>query len=194
MKAYLLGKIASILFKLLGLTFRYKLVFQNPEDQNKINDNHHYIFAFFHQDELCLINFFKNKNFAGMVSWSKDGEIMSNVVRSFGYTPIRGSSSKGAARALLSCIKAVKSGHGLAHAVDGPRGPIYKVKEGVIAIQNKADVKILPVRAYPSHAKIFEKSWNKAKFPKPFSTIELRFGELKKYDSAEKIEQTLTSL
>ena len=128
---------------------------------------------------------------AVLVSLSKDGEIMKGVVEKLGLSTVRGSSSKGAARGLLAAIKKVKEGYHFAIAVDGPRGPIYKVKEGLPAISRKTEVPILPARAYPSRAKIFEKSWNKAKLPMPFSTIEIRFGKMEIYDGAELEKQLL---
>lgn len=118
---------------------------------------------------------------------------MKGLSENLGFTTVRGSSSKGAARGLLAAIKKVKEGYHFAIAVDGPRGPIYKVKEGLPAISRKTEVPILPARAYPSRAKIFEKSWNKAKFPMPFSTIEIRYGEFGIYDS-KTLESKLNEL
>ncbi len=195
MKAYLIGKFAAFIFKLLGLTFRYKLNFLNPNDETFFHDySKHRIIAFFHQDELCLLNYFAHKNFAGMISMSKDGEIMSHVIQSFGYSPIRGSSSRGAVKALLSVIKKVKSGSNLVHAVDGPRGPIYKVKEGVISIQNKTEVPIIPVRVSIEHVKIFEKAWNKAKLPLPFARITINISNIKSNYTALELESTLKDM
>lgn len=128
-----------------------------------------------------------------LVSVSKDGEIMNNIAYFLGYETVRGSSSKKAVAGLIMAIRKVKAGYDMAFAVDGPRGPIYKVKEGICAIAEKTGVNIIPVRAIPSRQKVFEKSWNKAKFPKPFARMDLYFAPAKKY-SREELEQTLLDL
>ena len=81
----------------------------------------------------------------------------------------------------------------MALAVDGPRGPIYKVKEGICAISKKTNTPIIPLCAKPKNVKIFEKSWNKAKLALPFTKIEIHFGEFKVY-STEELEMELIQL
>lgn len=198
MKNKILIFLATFIIKFIRWSCRYKLRFVNEEAkldfyQSVIENEKQVLLGFFHQDELCMMPYFQKRNFAVLVSLSKDGEIMKGIAEKLGVAVVRGSSSKGAARGLLAAIKKVREGYHFAIAVDGPRGPIYKVKEGLPAISNKTQVPILPARAYPSKAKIFEKSWNKAKFPLPFSTIELRFGEVKVY-STQELEQRLLTL
>lgn len=202
MKIKIIAYIASVFLRVLRFTYSYKLIF--PDENTKIkyyeymqaykpNFEKSFLLAFFHQDELCLIPYYKNCGFSVLVSLSKDGEIMSQASERLGYIPVRGSSSKGAVAGLIAAIKKVKEGYNFAFAVDGPRGPIYKVKEGVCAVSNKTSRPILPVRCKSSNTYIFEKSWNKAKLPKPFSTITLSFGEFKNY-SAQELESTLRAL
>ena len=57
-----------------------------------------------------------------MISKNKDGEIIAKVYSLLGIESIRGSSSKGAAKALISTIKEIKSGSDVALTPDGPRG------------------------------------------------------------------------
>ncbi len=198
MKEKILITLATFIIKFLGLTCRFKLVFPDSKTEEQFKrsfyeNKEQFLLGFFHQDELCLLPFFQKSKMAVLISLSKDGEIMKGLSENLGFETVRGSSSKGAARGLLAAIKKVKEGFHFAIAVDGPRGPIYKVKEGLPAISRKTQVPILPARAYPTKAKIFEKSWNKAKLPIPFSTIEIRFGELEVYDS-QSLENKLVSL
>lgn len=202
MKQKILGLIASLLLRFLRLTWRFHLHFEDENDRDFFVKAFHnrtpgpdlrFILSFFHQDELSLIPFFKNIPLSVLISISKDGEIMSNVAKSFGYFPVRGSSSKKAVAGLIAAIKKVHSGYGFAIAVDGPKGPIYKVKEGAALVSKKTDVPIIPVRAYPSNFKMFEKSWNKAKFPYPFSRIDLFIGKIQTYDS-QSLENCLLRL
>jgi lysophospholipid acyltransferase (LPLAT)-like uncharacterized protein len=202
MKIKILGFIASILLRVLRITYRYKLEFENTEEESKFKEyinskkpnlDKAFLLAFFHQDELALIPYFKNTGFSVLVSLSKDGEIMTQASSRLGYFPVRGSSSRGAVSGLIAAIKKVKQGYNFAFAVDGPRGPIFKVKEGICAVSRKTGKPILPVRVHISNEYIFEKSWNKAKFPKPFTQITLKFGAFKLYNSSE-LEHTLLKL
>ncbi len=202
MKEKVLGFIAYLIVRLIGMTLRYRLHFHSDSEkeyfircynERKPTQETRYLLAFFHQDELCLLNYFRNRNMSVLISISKDGEIMYNAARNLGYCPVRGSSSKKAVAGLIAAIKKVKAGYKMAFAVDGPRGPIFEVKEGICAVAKKTNTKIIPVRAIASNQKIFEKSWNKAKFPKPFAKIDMYFAPAQIYDRAT-LENTLKSL
>lgn len=202
MREKLLGLFASLFIRLLGLTYRYELVFQNESDKaffynaikrKKLSSEKPLLIAFFHQDELCFIPFFKNKFFSVLVSHSKDGQIMTNAISRLGIEAVRGSSSRGAVAGLIASIKKVQEGYNFALAVDGPKGPIYVVKEGICAIQKKTSAPIAPIRAIVSDAFIFEKAWNKAKLAKPFSKIKIVIGPLGQY-TTESLQSTLSGL
>lgn len=202
MKIKVLGFIASIFLRILRMTYSYRLEFPNEETKDKYTDfikakkpnfEKSFLLGFFHQDELCLVPYYKHTGFSVLVSLSKDGEIMTQAGQKLGYFPVRGSSSRGAVSGLIAAIKKVKEGYNFAFAVDGPRGPIYKVKDGICAVSKKTQRPIIPVRCFVSNAYIFKKSWNKAKLPKPFCTITLKFGEFKNYQTQE-LEDTLINL
>ncbi|MAZ49270.1 MAG: hypothetical protein CME65_11970 [Halobacteriovoraceae bacterium] len=203
MREKVLGLLAYLIIKIIGVTLRVHSHFPDEKTKNdylerfnnkKPRPGQNYLLAFFHQDELCLLNHWRHRNMSVLVSISKDGEIMSNAAKLLGYQPVRGSSSKKAVSGLIAAIKKVRSGASMAFAVDGPRGPIYKVKDGVCAVSKKTNTPIMPVRASSSRTKVFEKSWNKAKFPYPFSRIDLYFGELKVYEKSELEDQLINLL
>jgi lysophospholipid acyltransferase (LPLAT)-like uncharacterized protein len=202
MKQKIIGFIASLLIRFIGMTLRYHLHFKNEEEkiyffkcynEKKPTVETKYLLAFFHQDELCLLNYFRGRNMSVLISISKDGEIMNNAAVHLGYKPVRGSSSRRAVAGLIAGIKKVKSGYKMAFAVDGPRGPIYKVKDGICVVAKKTETKIIPVRAVASNQKLFEKSWNQAKFPKLFSRIDMHFAPAKIYETQE-LEDALNAL
>jgi lysophospholipid acyltransferase (LPLAT)-like uncharacterized protein len=202
MKLSILSFFAAFVLRLLRLTYNYQLNFPDEETKNKYQEfilfkqadiSKNFLLAFFHQDELCLVPYYKNTGFSVLVSLSKDGELMTKTSTRLGYHPVRGSSSKGAVAGLLAAMKKVQQGYKFAFAVDGPRGPIFKVKEGICSVSLKTQRPILPVRCHVSSAFIFQKAWNKAKFPKPFSTITLNFGRFDLYDK-NNLEQTLLNL
>lgn len=200
MRQRILGFIAYLIIRLIGLTLRYHLHFKSEKgnkfftkcfDERKPTQDSRYLLAFFHQDELCLLNFFRNRNMSVLISISQDGEIMNNAARLLGYKPVRGSSSRRAVAGLIAGIKKVKEGYKMAFAVDGPKGPIYKVKDGICAVSRKTQVKIIPARAEASSQFVFKRSWNKAKFPMPFSRVDIYFGNSKVYNSIELEEELL---
>ena len=202
MREKVIGLIAYLVIRVIGMSLKYRLHFKSEEEKDFFFFCHNerrptlatrYLLAFFHQDELCLLNFFRQRNMCILISVSKDGEILSNASRRLGYTSVRGSSSRKAVSGLLAAIKMVKKGYKMAFAVDGPRGPIYKVKDGVCAVAKKTETKIVPVRAIASSQYCFERAWNKAKFPKPFSLIDLYFDAAKIYTTQE-LEHSLNKL
>ena len=105
-----------------------------------------------------------------MISDHKDGEIIARVISFFSIDAIRGSSSKGAVKALAQSFRELKSGIDVIITPDGPRGPYHSVADGAIVISQKqnAQIQILNYEA----SKFWQlKSWDKMIIPKPFSKI-----------------------
>lgn len=112
---------------------------------------------------------------AALISASKDGALLADVLRNFGVQPVRGSSSRRGAQALRELTSWAARGYSLAVTPDGPRGPRYMVQEGVIAL---AQVTGLPIVPYSCQLdwKIRVKSWDRFQIPLPFSHCEMTFG------------------
>lgn len=153
-----------------------KKVFHHPI----LKDDEAFIFVAWHGDLIsCPINYFRNRPkgiVKTMISQSKDGEIISKVYSLFGVESIRGSSSKGGTKALISTIKEIKSGNDVALTPDGPRGPRFNVADGVIAIAQKSAAKIVVLNSKPTKYWQF-KSWDKFVLPKPFGKIDFYMSE-----------------
>lgn len=134
------------------------------------------VIAFWH-GRLAMMNLvFKrwwkplNKNAKVIISDHKDGEIIAQITEKFGVGTIRGSSSKGAARALISAFREIKAGNDVAITPDGPRGPLHSIADGVVIIAQKMQTEIWCVNYEASRFWQF-KSWDEMILPKPFSTI-----------------------
>ena len=125
--------------------------------------------AHWHGDELALIPRFGYIGPTILVSHSKDGSIMARGATALGYRVTRGSSSRGAVGGLLTLIKAVKNGHAVVLAVDGPQGPRGVCKPGIVRVVQKSGVPLFPVGVAGSNRFVFKKSWNQAYLPLPFS-------------------------
>jgi lysophospholipid acyltransferase (LPLAT)-like uncharacterized protein len=156
-------------------TVKYK----EPALPKEMDGFDNYIVAHFHQDELALVKTRINSSFVVMTSKSTDGEMMTRFLRLLGYICVRGSSKKSGDKALIEMIHILRSQNlNAVVAVDGPRGPIYKVKQGVVLLAKQTGLPILPVAVEINKAFCISKSWNKALIPKPFSTVNIHFGNV----------------
>lgn len=135
------------------------------------------VYAHWHGDELVLVGYYSFRGLAALSSLSKDGSIMALTLRLLGYRVFRGSSSKGGARGLLNLIRAVREGSQAALAVDGPKGPIYEVKPGVVELARKTGMPIVPIAAWSESAWFIPRAWNKSYLPKPFARVEVEYGD-----------------
>lgn len=196
------GLLAGFLYKTYASTYRYELQFEDPADKKIFFDSlssreampgKNLIFACFHQDDLTCLPYFSNQNICILISQSKDGQILASAVEHMGYQTVRGSSHRGGVAGLLAGMRKVMEGHKMTIAVDGPKGPIYKVKEGITAVSEKSNRPIVPVRGYPEKKFVFEKSWNKATLPMPFTRVTLKIGKIKFYTTSE-LEEKMKAL
>lgn len=173
-KFSVLPYILYLLIKLIYLTNRK--TFHHP----KLNENEAFIFVAWHGDLVSQpINYFNkrpNGKVKTMISQSKDGEIIAKVYSLFGIGAIRGSSSKGAAKALISTIREIKSGYDVAISPDGPRGPRFSVASGVVAIAQKSGARIIVLSSKPEKYWQFN-SWDKFILPKPFGKVNFYMSE-----------------
>ncbi len=98
-----------------------------------------------------------------MASRSRDGDYISRILNKLGWEVVRGSTSKGGARSLLKLIKKLREGKSLGITPDGPRGPIHKVKPGIIYLAQKSNALIIPIGVAFSKKKVFS-SWDRFSF------------------------------
>ncbi len=111
-----------------------------------------------------------------LISKSNDGEIIAKLCDALGYSLIRGSKGRGGAKALREIISALNNGQNIAYTVDGPKGPIYKVKEGIIKIAQLSQSPIIPMVPI-TKIMIEAKSWDKYQVPYPFVKVTTNFGD-----------------
>ena len=142
----------------------------------------------------------RNSPVTVMVSDSKDGEYVSRFANMMGIKTIRGSTSKGAAKAVKASLKLMRAGKPIALTPDGPRGPRYVFQHGALWFAASSNVPIIPMHIKASREWAYN-SWDKQTFPKPFSTINVSFGEPIMLDrlelennvnaEAEKVQQSM---
>jgi hypothetical protein len=113
---------------------------------------------------------------AAIVSASRDGAVLTRILELFNVRPARGSSSRRGAQVLLELATCAEQGFDLAFAPDGPRGPIYEMKPGVITLASMTGRPLVPA-SYHLGSKITLKSWDRFQIPLPFSKCTFNFGD-----------------
>ena len=137
------------------------------------NVNRGAIVASWHSDILSLLWINRQESIAPIVSLSRDGERLCDLLRHWGYRKfIRGSSSRKGKEVLLESQEAVRSGWEVAFALDGPRGPRQEAKPGALIVSIRTGRPIVLLTARASRAYTFS-SWDRFCLPMPFARIEL---------------------
>lgn len=137
------------------------------------------IFALWHAHQCGVFSCNLGKKTCIMVSSSKDGEIISRAANAMGVETVRGSKTRGGAKASLELIKKIKEEDmNGALTIDGPKGPNRIVKKGIIEIAKMANVPIVPA-VWWSKQKTFLKfnSWDNFRFPLIGTKLVMLFGE-----------------
>lgn len=169
-RKYILPVIVFIFYRTLSWTWRVRVI--EPDSlHNSLEHKKPVVLAHWHGDELALLSVVKRYRIATIASQSKDGELMATVLKWMGAKTSRGSSTRGGVQALKGLLRLVKDGGNCSFAVDGPKGPLHKVKPGVFELSRMIQGPIYAAGVACSRAIHFPKSWNKTFLPKPFAKV-----------------------
>ena len=108
-----------------------------------------------------------------MTSQSFDGEYIARIIKRFGFVPVRGSSNRGAVRALLGMRRDTEQGRTVAFTIDGPRGPRYVAKAGPVLLARATGVPLSAFHIAVESAWVLN-TWDAFMIPKPFSRALMR--------------------
>ncbi|MBU0991478.1 MAG: lysophospholipid acyltransferase family protein [Proteobacteria bacterium] len=192
-KLYYSGLMQTLLYHFIRL---YSSLFRFRVENEKQWLDHYkkggaVILCVYHQQFVSAIRYFRGYRHYKpglMISQSRDGEIIAGVAKRTGWVTVRGSSTRGGIAALKMMIDHMKENRLAAHIVDGPQGPAFKVKAGVLRMAHESNAVIVPFYTASDNAWYF-KSWDKFMLPKPFSKVILRYGEMIKFDTPETPEE-----
>lgn len=135
-----------------------------------------FIFCIWHGKILIPIFVHRRENVHAMVSLHTDGEMIAQTLHRLGVRTIRGSSTRGAQRATVEMIRALRQGIICALMPDGPKGPRHIFKPGAIAMAQKSGAYLLPFTFACSNPFRFN-SWDRFTLPLPFSQSVAIYGE-----------------
>jgi lysophospholipid acyltransferase (LPLAT)-like uncharacterized protein len=152
----------------------------HPETQNLLDQGQPVIYAIWHAKIYTIVIGLPKENTALLVSQSTDGEMITNVLKGLGYQYfVRGSSKRGGALAMRAMLREVKEhGHSVMFTLDGPKGPRYKMKPGIISLAEQTGAPIVQV---VSSCQYFwfrlMKNWDLLEFPGFFSPMTIALSE-----------------
>ncbi|GAB6060849.1 lysophospholipid acyltransferase family protein [Desulfonatronum parangueonense] len=168
--------VAAMLTNLLSRTLRFTQEGLAECEQMR-QQGARFVVPFWHDELFPLIHLHRDQGVVAVVSQSRDGEFLSQVMARFGFKLARGSSRRGGAGALIAARKEMREhGADVVFTVDGPRGPRHKVKEGAIYLAAKTGAHLVPLRVFMSRSYVFQNAWDKFQLPWPGAHCRVVYG------------------
>src|SRR5204863_5501682 len=159
----------------LGSTFRWRA--EGAEHYQRVLDGGRQpIMAFWHGRILPATVYFRRRGIVVITSENFDGEWIAGIIERFGYGTARGSTSRGAVKALVQLVRAMKAGRPAGFTLDGPRGPARVAQAGAIWLAKATGNPIVPFHIESSRHWTLN-SWDRTQIPKPFSDVAIAIGE-----------------
>jgi lysophospholipid acyltransferase (LPLAT)-like uncharacterized protein len=134
------------------------------------------IYGFWHGRILFGTLYFQRRGIVVITSENFDGEWIARIIARFGFGTARGSTSRGALRAMVQLVRHMEAGTSTAFTLDGPRGPARIAQPGAVWLASKTGNPVLPFHV-ESSAHWTLRSWDRTQIPKPFSTAAIAIGK-----------------
>lgn len=132
-----------------------------------------YVYSFWHNCMIPAMYWCRDLQVRVMSSDSFDGEYTGRIMQKFGFVKVRGSSSKGAVRALLGMKRELEQGWTVAFTIDGPKGPRYVAKPGPVVLSRSTGAPMVVFHIALDRAWVLN-TWDRAMIPKPFCRALMR--------------------
>ncbi|MEY2483555.1 MAG: hypothetical protein QOK24_2083 [Verrucomicrobiota bacterium] len=176
-RARVLIELGFGLYRLWARTLRLQV--EDPHDVMSFVRKQPVIFAIWHNRLLMLPRVFDpsfpTRQSYGLISASRDGDLIAIFIERSGYGTIRGSSSRKGVIALRQLVETLAAGGNVLVTPDGPRGPVYQASQGVVFLAQKSGAPVVPIHMeYSSCWRL--KSWDRFVVPRPFATLRAIFG------------------
>lgn len=134
-----------------------------------------YLLGIWHNNIISGVYILGVNRYPAIISRSRDGEHITWVMERFGFEGLRGSDSAGASGVLRVALRTLAAGRSVCVTPDGPLGPRYEVKPGIVALARKRGAPIVPI-CFSAPRRWEFPSWDRMKLPKPFSTVHMFVG------------------
>jgi hypothetical protein len=167
---------ARTVFELFHLTYRQRQLKPSMHERRGAGESVRCLYASWHCNLWHVSRTLSRQGMNVLVSQHRDGELIARMLAGIGYRPVRGSSTRGGARALRDLTRLAQSGEGdLIVTVDGPRGPAQEPKEGVLFAASRTGLPIVPVGLAVDRA-WRAKSWDRTIVGKPWARAAVTYG------------------
>lgn len=179
--------VISVVLRVLGRTLRITLV--NFDELSGAWARGEQVIVTFWHNRLLMMPFAANgARICVLVSHHRDGEIATRALSHWGIHAVRGSVTRGAVGGFQRLVNAYRQGYSLAVAPDGPRGPRYAAKPGVIHLAKATGAPIFPA-TYAASRALRLRSWDRLIIPLPFSRVTIAVGDPVRVSRAAAAEQ-----
>jgi lysophospholipid acyltransferase (LPLAT)-like uncharacterized protein len=166
--------VAAPAIRLLARSWRMRTVHQDRW-RALVEAGRPVVFLLWHEVLLPLLWQHRRQGVVIVVSEAREGQYLADLAASLGYLAVRGSSTRGGARALLGAVRELQEGRSVAFTPDGPRGPRRELKAGVLAAAQRGGGVILPIHAEADRGWRLH-SWDRFLIPKPGARVTVTYG------------------
>ena len=164
------------LVRLLGRTWRIRVVNRESSVERLRRERRPMVFALWHGDMLPLLYQHRGEGVSVLISEHRDGELIARIAESLGFRTVRGSTTRGASRALVGLARELRDGHDIAVTPDGPRGPARSFAPGALIAAQRARAPVIAVGVAAKRAWRLA-SWDRFVIPKPFSSVCIAYSD-----------------
>ncbi len=161
-----LSLVSSVFVRSLSRTLKIE---KDDHPETAALDPTKVLYAFWHGHQFLLLPAYSHQGVAVMTDLSWAGRIQAGLMIRLGFRVVGGSSRRRAVQAVAEMKQMLESGCSGAIAVDGPTGPIYKSKPGVLYLARKLGYPIVPIGVSARHSWRIRSTWCRYMVPAPFS-------------------------
>ena len=155
MKGSVVPILGACLIRLLGKTLRLSTIGGEAVDALH-REGRPIIIAFWHGRQLMMPLAYRGRAASILISQHRDGEIIARIMKYFGFSTIRGSTTRGGSQAIRQLLQAGRQGKDLVVTPDGPKGPAQKVQLGTLFLAKVTGFPIVPLTFACSKKKSLE--------------------------------------
>jgi lysophospholipid acyltransferase (LPLAT)-like uncharacterized protein len=164
-----------IYFLILRITCRFEI-----EGEENIDHSKNFILVIWHRDFPCVLSCSKIFRHPSKIVWMmhplpymKPFHFFSRWIGVDEF--VLGSSGHSGLKALDQIVEKVKAGYSTQITPDGPAGPAFEMKSGILKLAFRSGVPVIPLSGAPSIYIPFWKAWDRKRLPLPFAHIKLKF-------------------
>ena len=160
---------------LRGLARTWRMTIVGTENlEGTLGEHRGHFMALWHGRILFGLAYHGSQEWYALVSGSGDGAILGELLESFGYRLVRGSTGQSGARAVREILRILDSGAVVIITPDGPRGPRHAMNPGLAWLARATGYPVVPIgfacgRAWRA------RSWDRFTIPLPWTRVVMTY-------------------